>query len=300
MKMRRMLSLVLAVVMVLSLGISGVQAAPASKDISFEKLTGIDTQLFGENLVIENKNEKLYADTDMVRVMIVLEDAPAVSFLKGGENFTASVEAMGHRNELQAKQEKLAEKISQQALKGKALDVVWNLTLMANAISANVCYGDIGKIAAVEGVEKVYLETVYYPQAAETNNTVAQEMTGANIAQNSYGYYGAGTAIAVVDTGTDPDHQSFSGEGFEYALAQNAAEAGMELEEYLDSLDLLDVDAIAKVLPLLNVGKRFPELTAEELYGNAKMPFKIRPSSGTTHVKRLSQESRSIWRILLF
>ena len=41
MKMRRMLSLVLAVVMVLSLGISGVQAAPTSKGISFEKLTGI-------------------------------------------------------------------------------------------------------------------------------------------------------------------------------------------------------------------------------------------------------------------
>ena len=284
MKMRRMLSLVLAVVMVLSLGISGVQAAPTSKGISFEKLTGIETQLFGENLVIENKNEKLYADTDMVRVMIVLEDAPAVSFLKGGENFTASVEAMGHRTELQAKQEKLAEKISQQALKGKALDVVWNLTLMANAISANVCYGDIGKIAAVEGVEKVYLETVYYPQAAETNNTVAQEMTGANIAQNSYGYYGAGTAIAVVDTGTDPDHQSFSGEGFEYALAQNAAEAGMELEEYLDSLDLLDVDAIDKVLPLLNVGKRFPELTAEELYGNAKMPFNFNYVDGDLNV----------------
>jgi hypothetical protein len=113
--MRRGISLILAAVMVLALGISGVQAAPASKTVSFEKLSGIGTELFQGGAVIENKNEKVYADTDMVRVMIVLEDAPAVSELKGGEQFTTNIQAVNYRSELQAKQEKLADEIGRAA-----------------------------------------------------------------------------------------------------------------------------------------------------------------------------------------
>ena len=291
--MRRTLALVLAMVMVLGLGISGVQAAPASRTVTFEKLSGISADLIPDGAVIENQNEKLYADTDMVRVMIVLEGKPAMDKIKDGQTFLTSIEAVGRRAELQAMQEQVTAAISTQALKGKKLDVVWNLTLMANAISANVAYGDINEIAKVKGVEKVYLETVYYPQKAETNNIVAQEMTGANVAQNSYGYYGAGTAIAVIDTGTDPDHQSFSGEGFEYALAQNAAASGMELDAYLESLELMDAEYIASVLSQLNVGKRFPELTAEELYVNAKRPFNFNYVDGNTNVSHDFDEQGS-------
>ena len=279
---RRGLALVLAMVMVLGLGVSGVQAAPSG--ITFEKLDHVSTDLFGTGAVIENQNEKLHADTDMVRVMIVLEGEPAVGKLQGGEEFTANMDAVNYREQLHAEQLKTAEIISRQALKGRKLDVVWNLTLMANAISANVRYGDIEAISQVDGVERVYLETVYEPQKAETNNIVAQEMTGANVAQNSYGYYGAGTAIAVVDTGTDPDHQSFSAEGFAYAMSLNAAEAGMDLGSYLRSLDLIDVAHINSVLSQLNVGKRFPELTAQELYVNAKRPFNFNYVDGTLDV----------------
>ena len=281
---KRSASLLLAVVMVLGLCVTGVQAAPTAQKVTFEKMTGVDADLFQDQTAIENENEKHYADTDMVRVMIVLEDAPAMKEIKGGENFINNIEAVQYRAELQARQEKVTAEISAKALKGQKLDVVWNLTLMANAISANVAYGDIEKIEKVAGVERVYLETVYYPQTAEKNNIVAQEMTGANVAQNSYGYYGAGTAVAVIDTGTDPDHQSFDAAGFEYALAQNAAEAGMDLKEYMASLDLIDAEHIAKVLPQLNVGKRFPDLTAEELYGNAKMPFNFNYVDGNLNV----------------
>ena len=282
--MRRSLALVLAMVMVLGLGVTGVQAAPAAQKVTFEKLDSIDTELFGDGSAIGSKNEKLHADTDMVRVMIVLEDEPAIDKVGSASQFVTDIQAVNYRAQLQAKQEKLAETISAQALKGEKLDVVWNLTLMANAISANVAYGSIEQIAKVEGVERVYLETVYHPQTAETNNIIAQEMTGANVAQNSYGYYGAGTAVAVVDTGTDPDHQSFSAEGFEYALALNAAEAGMSLEDYKASLDLLDAEAIAEVLPMLNVSKRIPSITAEELYVSSKMPFSFNYVDGDLNV----------------
>ena len=35
------------------------------------------------------------------------------------------------------------------------------------------------------------------------------------------GYTGAGTKVAIIDTGTDQDHQSFSAEALEYALAKD-------------------------------------------------------------------------------
>ena len=259
--MRRSLALVLAMVMVLGLGVTGVQAAPAEQKVTFEKLDSIGTDLIGNEAVVENKNEKLHADTDVVRVMIVLEGEPAIDKTVSASAFVTDAQAVEYRAQLQAKQEKLAE-----------------------TISANVAYGSIDEIAAVEGVERVYLETVYYPQTAETNNIVAQEMTGANVAQNSYGYYGAGTAVAVVDTGTDPDHQSFSAEGFEYALALNAAENGMTVEEYKASLNLMDAESIAKVLPLLNVSKRIPGITAEELYLSSKMPFNFNYVDGDLNI----------------
>ena len=291
--MKRTLALLLAAVMTLGLGVTGVQAAPASGKISVQKLDSIGADLFGNGAVIENDRQPLYADTDMVRVMIVLEGDGAVSKLNGAEKFASSAAAVAYRAELQAKQEQMAQTISTQALSGKKLDVVWNLTLMANAISANVPYGAMDRIAAVKGVERVYLEKVHEPLKAETNNTIAQEMTGANVAQNSYGYTGAGTAIAVVDTGTDPDHQSFSAAGFEYSLARNAAEAGMDLDTYMESLGLMDEDYIAQLLPQLNVSRRVPGITAEQLYLSSKMPFNFNYVDGDTNISHDFDEQGS-------
>ena len=69
----RSLALALALVMVLGLGVTGVQAAPVQQKVTFEKLDSIGADLIQNETVIENKNEKHNADTDMVRVTIVLE-----------------------------------------------------------------------------------------------------------------------------------------------------------------------------------------------------------------------------------
>ncbi len=269
---RRMLSVMLAIVMVLSLG-TGVQAVPASDSLSVTELDSISANLTQGAAVEKQESVNPYADTDQVRVLIVMEGDGAVSRIQSGERFVENVEAVAYRAQLQVKQDKLAVAISNEVLSGEKLDVVWNLTLMTNAISANVSYGDIERIAKVEGVEKVYLEPVYEPMKAETNNILAQEMTGADVAQNAYGYTGAGSTIAVVDTGIDTDHQSFDADAFEQSLAMNADEAGMELDAYLDSLNLLDEADISAVLKHLNAYKRYSGLTAEDLYLSSKLPF---------------------------
>ncbi len=274
---KRFLALTLAFVMVFSL----VPAKASAAGVTVEKLDSISANLLQQKPIA---TETAVPENEVVRALIVLADEPAIAQVEDSKAYLGSTAAQDYRNLLQSKQEELAKTISTKVLKGKKLDVVWNLTLMANAMSANVAYGDLEAIEQLPGVEAVYVETVYYPQTAQTNNTVAQEMTGANVAQNTYGYYGAGQRIAVIDTGTDTDHQSFSAAGYEYALALNAREAGLSLEEYVASLELMDLEEIAAVLPQLNAARRYQNLTAGDLYLSTKLPFNFNYVDGDLNV----------------
>lgn len=90
---------------------------------------------------------------------------------------------MNYRAGLQEQQDAVAEAISEEALGGEKLDVVWNLTLVANAISANVAYGSIEDIKAVPGVADVVVERRYEPDVYsvggdDPNMQVSTGMTG--------------------------------------------------------------------------------------------------------------------------
>ena len=89
------------------------------------------------------------------------------------------------------------------------------------------------------------------------------------------GYTGAGSRIAVIDTGTDTDHQSFSEAGWNYALRRRAGLEGKTMEAYLQELDLLDAAEIGKVLDQLNIAGTVAakNYTAEDLYFSGKLPF---------------------------
>ena len=79
-----------------------------------------------------------YDPTDSVRVSVVLERAPTMQVFSN-ENPAEDSSAVSYRRELREMQEELADGIAQEL--GHPLDVVWNLTLAANAISANVPCG---------------------------------------------------------------------------------------------------------------------------------------------------------------
>ncbi len=276
-RMKRLSSFLMAVAMVLTIGFTGSHTAGADSRITVERLNPSDVtaNLFnGSSVIDETSAEDLYADTDMVRVMIVLEDAPAISLMHSVDDTLSDGSAVAeHREYLMDVQHSVADTISAAALGGKALDVQWNLTLVTNAISANVQFGQIEAIKKVDGVQAVYVEVKYMPLQANTSNIVSQEMTGASAVQNT-GYTGAGSRIAVIDTGTDTDHQSFSGAAFEYALAELADKNGKSFEEYVASLNLLSVSEIASVLEQLHIYSRSGgTVTAEELYINSKLPF---------------------------
>ena len=219
-----------------------------------------------------------YAPGELVRVSIVLDKPSTVQAGYTTMGIAANTRAMDYRAQLLSTQKRMEKTISTQALKGRPLNVVWNLTLVGNIISAWVPYGSMEEIAAVPGVKSVTMEAQYEPAVAEHHEDAvpaaypSSGMIGSGALWNS-GYTGAGSRIAIIDTGTDTDHQSFDSGAYLHALEQNAAARDMSPADYMTTLDLMTEQTIAKVLPQLHAYERYSGLTAEDLYLNEKLPF---------------------------
>ena len=156
-----------------------------------------------------------------VRVSIVLDAPSALDMGYATKDIAFNPAAANYRESIKKDQDRLAKNISKKILGGKSLDVVWNLTLAANIISANVPAEKIPEIRAMDGVKKVVIENQYEPQEVvysdDPNMSVATGMTNAQYAW-AQGYTGAGSRIAIVDTGLDYQHQSFNSLAFDMSI----------------------------------------------------------------------------------
>ena len=265
----RVLSLLLVISLLTGLAVP-VTAAPAQPGVT---ITQVDNSAVSVNPLQRDDGEftpmEPWIDTDVVRVSIILEKPSTIRSGFSALDIAANEAAMTYRAGLKADQDRLVSRIEKAT--GSKLDVVWNLTLAANLISANVRYGQIEAIEAVPGVERVLIEQQYVAEPVEKGNQVNMATSGGqtgSVLAWAEGYTGAGTRIAVIDTGSDTDHQSLDAAAFEYALAQLAAEKGMDADAYIESLDLLDAQEIAAVADDLNVA-----IDPETAYVNSKLPF---------------------------
>ena len=295
--LRRFLAVCLALAMILSLmpG-AAVAAGTDGGSVSFEEVDSsrVSIDLRGNGGIkagkIDLDSGSSFESTDRVRVLIVMAGEAAISMVEEGLK-ASDAQVAAYRENLRLTQEYAAEAISEEALGGDPLDVVWNLTLAVNAISANVEYGQIEDIAKVSGVKAVYIERRYDPMpagGADLNNIPAQNTTGA-AALKLDGYTGAGMRIAVIDTGTAQYHQSFDEGAFEYSLEQQAREKGMSPAEYRESLHLLTREEIAGKLTQLNVYKRDPGwYDAGDLYISSKLPFGYNYIDDTTNISHIA------------
>ncbi len=267
---KQLMSLLLVVCLLFGLA-APAAAAPSSK-VSFTK---VDNSAVSANLLTKVSDDLKgmtdYISTDMVRVSIFLEDDSTIMAGFDSENIAYNTQAMDYRADLKAKQAEVTASI-EKAL-GAKLDVAWNLTLAANLISANVQYGQIAAIEKVPGVSQVLIETCYEPDVVkdEQINDPSMATSSAQIgsaAAWAAGYTGAGSRIAVIDTGVDTDHQSMNADAFQYSLAHAAGKKGMSVEEYMAEIDLLDADEIDAVADQLNA-----PVTGSDAYINSKLPF---------------------------
>lgn len=265
------LAAVMALGMVAPMGAANTSDAAKTKETELivEKVDNDAVSVaLGDKITDEATDEEPAAD-EVVRVSIILKDA-ATTAKFSTEDIAKNKEAIQYRAALAEKQESMAQKISKEVLGGQDLDIVWNLTLAANLISANVAYGDVAAIEKIPGVQEVVLETRYEPMVVKTedkadpNTATSGVMTG-TFSAYAEGYTGAGSRVAIIDTGIDTDHQSFDNDAFLYSLK----EGGYNVDE----LNLLDVEEIASVLAELNASEKYAGLTAEDLYRNEKEPY---------------------------
>ena len=272
-QLKRCLSWILVLCMVLPF-VPAVRAATVTWEKTHQEITADMTS----DRLFQRETAAEYDPSQPVRVSIVLEKPSAVQAGYATMNIGANTEAVRYRAQLLAAQNKMARTISARALQGQPLDVVWNMTLVGNIISAWVPYGALETIAAIPGIRAVTMEAQYEPAAAERRTGVTPDtyqssgLIGSGELWSS-GFTGAGSRIAIIDTGTDTDHQSFDNGAYLYALQQNAAERGMHPEDYIASLELMDADSIDAVLPQLHAYERMSGLTAGDLYLNEKLPF---------------------------
>ena len=265
----RILALLLAVVLCLGLIVPAGAADQSTQDLKFEQVDGTaPSKLSPSQLDAADEEQTDYAADDIVRVSIVLKDASTIEKF-GSAKLSSS--AAAYRNSLKSEQKSITQRIN--AKLDGSLDVVWNLTLAANIISANVRYDQIEKIESVRGVESVLIENRYEPMVvdqAETNDpnmATSSAQIGSSTAWAA-GYTGAGSKIAIIDTGLDTEQQSFSAAGYEYSLTQNLKD-GETLAEYEARMGILTKDGLTEdVLKSLNV-----KVSADKVYLNSKIPF---------------------------
>ena len=270
---KRLTAVLLAVLMIVPLMSAAVFAADGKGSdgwysVSFEKGSGSSFFGFDENKADkESAGKTRYSANDTVRVSIVLTGAPTIEKYSS-DGVSENRAAVNYRAKLKSNQDKVADKISKTVLNGKKLDIVWNLTLAANIISANVEYGKIENIKKLPEVKNVVIET--YHNIAEdeyAKETADPEMYTAGGMTNTYsvwaeGYTGAGSSVAVIDTGIDTKHISFDGAAYEYALETSGEE-----------VDIITKDDIAAVFDQLNVKKMAQDLTVDDVYISSKIPF---------------------------
>ena len=181
--LKRAMAVMLALVLTLSLvtptwamSSSSVATKGENNGITWEKVDNIKLPI-KENAAVEEEAQQQYADTDVVRVSIVLSDPSTLDKgFSASDIASGSKKAMKYRDKLESKQDKMAKTISKKALDGQSLDVVWNLTLATNIISANVQYGQIEKIEKIKGVDSVLIETQYEPCVVKESETTDPNM----------------------------------------------------------------------------------------------------------------------------
>ena len=193
---------------------------------------------------------KLYSADDVVSAFVVMEERPLAEVYTSRSLVTAEVE-----KQMIQQQNVVINAIEARVLGGQKLEVRYQFTYLTNSFSIKTAFGNLEKIAMLDGVKSVFLTPIYEPATVSDPNTAAAgAMTGVHTVWEDLGYTGAGMKIAIIDTGLDLDHPSFAADP---ALNEN-------------SMTIADIDA---VLTELNAYALRPTITGKTLYRSAKVPY---------------------------
>ncbi len=213
-----------------------------------------------------------------VRVTIFLKAPSALQAGYTTEKLATNSGAAAYRDALEGQQNDLAARIA--TALGHSFTVKWHLTLLANAISANVKVKEIPIIEKLDGVAGVVQSEYYEAPVVEESDDPQTAMTSSGMTGAvqvwSDGYTGAGMKIAIIDTGLDTSHQSFDSDAFDYAIAEVNA---LREQQDLEPVSLMTEADLAAVVDQLHVSG---------VYLNSKIPFAYNYIDGNTDVTHLN------------
>ena len=269
-KAKRSLAFVLAACMLLALLPSfGVGASAAN--VSY---TEVDPSVIDAGAAVlpeaeQDAEQDVPAADEEVHVIILFEQNSLAKKGFSTKDLLEDEAAVSYSSSLKKQQLSLVDRIEREALGGEELEIRYQFTVAVNGVATVVPYGRIEQILAVDGVADVYLEERYELDATvQPDTATAGEMVGSYSAWAD-GYTGAGSRIAIIDTGLDLSHPSFSEGGYYYSLGISAASFGKKISDY----NLLTKEEIKKALPNLSISADENPPKADDLYRNAKVPF---------------------------
>ena len=269
-KAKRSLAFVLAACMLLALLPSfGAGASAASVSYTEVDPSVIDTGTAVLPEAEQDAEQDVPAADEEVHVIILFEQKSLAKKGFSTKDLLENEKAASYSSSLKKQQLSLVDRIEREALGGEELEIRYQFTVAVNGVATVVPYGRIEQILAVDGVADVYLEERYeLDETVQPDTATAGEMVGSYSAWAD-GYTGAGSRIAIIDTGLDLSHPSFSEGGYYYSLGISAASFGKKISDY----NLLTKEEIKKALPNLSISADKNPPKADDLYRNAKVPF---------------------------
>ena len=269
-KAKRSLAFVLAACMLLAL-LPSFGAGASAANVSY---TEVDPSVIDTGTAVlpeaeQDAEQDVPAADEEVHVIILFEQKSLAKKGFSTKDLLENEKAANYSSSLKKQQLSLVDRIEREALGGEELEIRYQFTVAVNGVATVVPYGRIEQILAVDGVADVYLEERYeLDETVQPDTATAGEMVGSYSAWAD-GYTGAGSRIAIIDTGLDLSHPSFSEGGYYYSLGISAASFGKKISDY----NLLTKEEIKKALPNLSISADKNPPKADDLYRNAKVPF---------------------------
>lgn len=269
-KAKRSLAFVLAACMLLAL-LPSFGAGASAASVSY---TEVDPSVIDAGAAVlpeaeQDAEQDVPAADEEVHVIILFEQKSLAKKGFSTKDLLENEKAASYSSSLKKQQLSLVDRIEREALGGEELEIRYQFTIAVNGVATVVPYGRIEQILAVDGVADVYLEERYeLDETVQPDTATAGEMVGSYSAWAD-GYTGAGSRIAIIDTGLDLSHPSFSEGGYYYSLGISAASFGKKISDY----NLLTKEEIKKALPNLSISADKNPPKADDLYRNAKVPF---------------------------
>ncbi len=195
-------AIALAMMMALT-SFSGVVALPEISNEASQRANSSNSRSVGHIMTTESIG---YEDEDIVSVIVELDGAPILSIQN--ESMVKSVEANLEKEQLEAQMK--IEKIL-----GEEIKINYHYTVVMNGFSFNTTYANFKKIKQNSNINAKLGNLYNLPSSATDGENQVEmanstTMVGADIAWNTLGYTGRGTAVAVLDTGLYVNHEAFS------------------------------------------------------------------------------------------